>query len=153
MLFPAPTTAAVRADSRLRPEQVSTAFTSADLDADIAARIGRKVSEVETKIYAAVSAQWWEAQPLEARVRRAGIATEVAQLLSLASVYGTAGQLNSAYWERANQYRAEAKELLDALLLEIARTKRAEESGDGDASNGAEYVPPQSRSTRVIVGL
>ena len=100
-----PAADAVRVESRLRPEQVSAALADAvALNADIAARIVKYRAVIEGKVAGVATSG-----------RNQTIATEALQLRVLASLYGTAGQLNPAYWERAKELKAESADLIDDL--------------------------------------
>jgi hypothetical protein len=130
-LFPLPLASEIRVESRLRPEQVSaTLANEAALEADIQNRIAKKVALVESRILESISAADWAAMASDVATRRKSLATEATSLYVLASLYGSSGQLNPAYWERANQYRMEAKELMDALTGDL-------QSGDSLDTDGA----------------
>jgi len=101
-----PSADAVRVESRLRPEQVSAALANvAALNTDIAARIVKYRAVIEGKL-----------EGVATSIRNQIIATEALQLRVLASLYGTAGQLNPAYWERAKELKAESADLIDDLI-------------------------------------
>ena len=130
--FSLPTAANVRVESRLRPEQVSPAFsTNADLESDIANRIAGKADVVYSKLKRAAAPYSWPyldtqvTQAYEDQVtanaaidtnEQKDMASQAVDKYTLASLYGSAGQLNSAYWRRADEYKVEA----DAIVAGIA---------------------------------
>ncbi len=100
-----PTAAAVRIESRLRPEQVNpTLADAAALEADIAARITKYKAVIDRKL-----------STVEDTATHQIIAAEALMLRVLASLFGSAGALNPAYWERAQALKAESADLLDDL--------------------------------------
>jgi len=128
--FAIPTAQTIRQHSRLNLEQVWKAFESTTpLDAEIVVRRDAKVALVETKLLQVVSPAGWVAAPADDLSRRNSLASSWVEALTLASLYGSSGQLNARYLERANEYRAEAGEYEAALLAEL-------DAVDGDIDTG-----------------
>ena len=100
-----PTASYVRIQSRLRPEQVNASFADVTaLESDIAARIATHKAVIEKKLSGVITTP-------DNQV----IAAEALALRATASLYGSAGYLNPAYWERANALKAESADLIDDL--------------------------------------
>jgi len=101
-----PTAPYIRAESRLRPEQVNTALVdTAALEADITARVGKYVAVINKKLAGVTTS-----------ADNQIIATEALALRILASLYGSAGFLNPVYWQRAQELKKESEDLIDDLL-------------------------------------
>lgn len=101
-----PTAAAIRTESRLKPEQVNLSYANtAALESDIEARITTYQAVIEKKLAGVTTSSGNQT-----------IATEAVQLRVLASLFGTAGYLNPMYWERAQQLKMESADLIDDLL-------------------------------------
>ena len=102
----APTASYIRSESRLRPEQVNTSLADTTaLEADITARIATYRAVINKKVTGVTDT-----------LDNQTIATEALAKRVLASLYGSAGYLNHAYWERANALKAESADLIDDLL-------------------------------------
>lgn len=131
-----PTASAIRIESRLRPEQVNVNYANAAaLEADVTARIVKYQAVIEKKL---ASVDNSDANQL--------IAAEALQLRVLASLFGTAGYLDSQYWDRAQELKAESADLLDDLVGTSADVP-ANISGtmtptrrDGYSGTGTEYT-------------
>lgn len=100
-----PTASEIIAESRLRPEQLSRTMTEADLAADVEARINEQRSVVEVRLSALTT-------PTSSQSTAASLAVK---LLTLSSLYLTAGQLKEEYLERSKEYRARGEALLVSL--------------------------------------
>lgn len=134
--FPLPTSQSVREDSRLRPEQVSATYLdNYELDREAQERIDAKATFVNGKIARAASPYPWpfadgvmgvaypgydEAQRAAETEQQKSMATQVVSLLAQASLYGSAGQLNPAYFRKATELKEEAMELLASLAESIS---------------------------------
>lgn len=134
--FTLPDAADVRENSRLRPEQVSAEYAdTAALEAEVSERIDKKAAMVNGKLARAASPYPWpfsdeltaiaypsyDADQRTAETdRQKELATQAVELYALASLYGSAGQLQPSYWKRAAELKAEADELMDELLKSIA---------------------------------
>lgn len=119
-----PTAAAVRIESRLQPEEVNLTYAGeAALEADISARITKYNAVVGKKLAAVVTS-----------ADNQTIATEALMLRVLASLYGTAGYLNTAYWERAQELKAESADLIDDLTGTSADNVALVSNGAGTLS-------------------
>lgn len=104
-----PLASAIRVESRLRPEQVNLEYANTtELEADITARIGKYAAVINKKIVDA-----------EDTPDNQIIATEALFLRVEASLYGSAGYLNPAYWGRAQELKAESNELLKDLSVGV----------------------------------
>ncbi len=149
--FILPTPSQVRIESRLRPEQVSTAFaTAADLEVDIATRIPRKADIVGSRLRRVAAPYQWpftDAQLTAAYANETSdigaadtqeqleLATEATQLYTLASLYGSAGQLNKMYFTRSTEYKDEADAILRNLsdAIKFVRDRLEIQDGRGEA--------------------
>ena len=101
-----PTAPYIRIESRLRPEQVNTVLgDTTALESDITARVGKYVAVINKKLAGVVTS-----------ADNQTIATEALALRVLASLYGSAGFLNPAYWQRAQELKKESEDLIDDLL-------------------------------------
>ncbi len=101
-----PAAADIRTDSRLRPEQVSTALADTTaLDADITTRITTYEPVINNKIAGVTTSAAYQI-----------IATRALFLRVESSLYGSAGQLNGVYWDRAKELKAESDELISDLI-------------------------------------
>lgn len=139
-LFPLPEAAAVVQESRLRPEQVDASFAdAAALVTETAARIVKKSQIVETKVLRfSTKSDWGDGSvwAVDDKARRESLALQATTLFTLASLYGSAGQLNSRYWERANAYRQEAADILLALTDDLEAARAAAEGVDAATRRG-----------------
>ncbi|HXI16504.1 MAG TPA: hypothetical protein VNM48_09035 [Chloroflexota bacterium] len=161
MLYALPTASEVRIASRLRPEQVSSAFTGIDaLEADIEGRIQEQASYVRRRLmlrstplaWPLTSAQVATSLPLftseqQQEWRDAEVVgySESIKTLSLGSLYESAGQLNPRYQAQAEDYYARGMRMLDQLADEVARVAGMAHSGD----EPADPALPRSHSGRV----
>lgn len=131
----------VRDDSRLLPEQVDAAYSSDDLNADIAERIAAKATTILGKISRAAAPYVWplsvdliqlaypaytDDECAAESTQQQALATEATKLLTLASLYGSAGQLNRAYYTKASDYRRESSETLAELVEAISFVRAAQ---------------------------
>lgn len=131
-----PTASAIRTESRLTPSQVSTAFANTSaLETDIAARITTYRAVVEKKLSGVGTSE-----------ANQTIATEALQLRVLASLFSTAGYLNDAYSDKAQQLMAQFNDLIDDLTGtspdvpgNVSGTVTATRT-DGYSCNGTEYT-------------
>lgn len=133
--FTLPTGSAVVEDSRLRPEQVKSDYDATDLENEATERIGRKATQVNGKIQRASSPYPWpfttavlqaaypnyDSDQLAAEVDdQKAKATEATNLYAQASLYGSAGQLNSAYFRKATELKTEADAIMSELMESIS---------------------------------
>lgn len=127
-----PVASDIRIESRLRPEQVSSALSNdTELDADIESRIERHRAELEMKLAGIESTE-------DRQIR----ATEAITYRALASLFGSAGHLNKTYWEMADRYRELYADAVDDLLGTSEDTAAAKE---------LTAVTPRSHSLRADV--
>lgn len=128
--FTLPAAPAIRTESRLRPEQVDRSYLDADLVADIEARIAGKADIVTRKIKQCATPYAWPlldeiiaaatvdnspADAVATTSEQRSMATQATEKLVLASLYGSAGQLNGAYSTRASEYKDEANALIETI--------------------------------------
>lgn len=129
--FDLPNAAAVRENSRLRPEQVNIEYSNAAaLVAETQERIDKKAVWVNSKITRLSSPLRWPFADAVLTARFPGyatdqiaaettqqkaLATEAVELFALASLYRSAGQMNPRYRETANEYEARANEIMNEL--------------------------------------
>jgi hypothetical protein len=101
-----PTAEEVRIESRLRPEQVSPELADTDaLEADIEGRIAEYTAVISNKL-----------SGVGDTANNQLAATLALKKRLLASLYGSAGQLSPAYWEKAKELKAESDEILRDLV-------------------------------------
>lgn len=128
--------AAIRVRSRLQPEEVSVELADdAAFDAEIEARRDTQAAIVETKILNVLTAAEWNAYDADTLARLQGVAVEIVDLRTLASLFESAGGLNDAYEEKADRYQRNAKDLEVALLAGAVATT------DGEQARGGQFTP------------
>ena len=126
-LFDYPTASEITDDTGLRPEQVNTKYTSADLEADITQKIEEAATVVEGRILAATSPEPFpfseddltlalpkysiaaRDERLQGQQLRARQATK---WLAMSYLYDRSGQLSKAYEGKSEEYEANAERTL-----------------------------------------
>lgn len=157
--FQLPTADAILTESRLRPEQVDRDYLSSDLLSDIEDRIPGK-ADIVTRKLKQCSAPYPFPMPdelIEAALsdeapddvaatteEQLSIATQAVEKLVLASLYGSAGQLNAAYFTRSTEYKDEANALLQTICEGIRFVKNP-------ATGNASAPAPRPRSRQLTM--
>ena len=126
-LFSLPTADEVLDDSRLTEQQIKAAYSLSDALVDIGQKIAEAATVVEGLLVTAAAPYSW---PLTDSVlstaytsydgtaraavitRQAAAATLAVKYLALADVYRSAGQLNKAYTDKADQFEVKAERIL-----------------------------------------
>lgn len=154
MLSLLPTAAEVRIASRLRPEQVSSAFANvAALDEDIEGRIAEQAAVVERRLLMASAPLAWPltgsqvqaalpffslAQASAWQQDQEGLISLCVKYLGLGDLYDSAGQLNPRYQAEADNYMGRGNRMLDDLCEEV---RRVASNANGGADVGGNEVP------------
>lgn len=164
MLSLLPTAEEVRIASRLTPAQVNTNYPDTTaLEVDIADRIAEKAAEVTGELARAAAPFAWPFTTSQILAAYTGYTSEqataeialqnelikqVVELLALASLYGSAGQMNGRYWEQADRYRAEAKEKLTKLMTSILFVTA--QNSETDTNSGAHIITINVADAEVV---
>lgn len=153
--FPLPSTADVRAASKLRPENFNPLFSSEQFDVAISALIVEAGAFVEGQILKVAGASGfplseegllaiWPAIDAPAEItRQNALATSATKYEALSRLFEEAGQLSDQFDEESDRYAARSERDLAQLIGAISEVARQQSS-----ETTTVRVPP-SRSVRI----